>query len=129
MPQIENLVLFQKVCDFISFVHPYVAKFPKNERFVLGQKIEDELLSFVKLLMLVNKKTVRVSQDADALCLRLDVAQVYIRLAHTMKFINTSSYLRISERLQECTRLCYGYCKPFSSISVVESLSSARERG
>ena len=41
---LDDLILFQKAYDLFVWLFPIVGKFPKNQRFVLGQKIQKNLI-------------------------------------------------------------------------------------
>jgi len=45
---LQNLVIFQKVYDLILWMYPLINKFPKKQRFVLGQQLENTLLEILK---------------------------------------------------------------------------------
>ncbi|MFA5714569.1 MAG: four helix bundle protein [Candidatus Paceibacterota bacterium] len=52
----NDLVIFQKTYDLILWIYPVVNGFPKSQRFVLGQKIENILISFLILPRSKNRR-------------------------------------------------------------------------
>ena len=41
---LKDLIIYQKLYDLIMYAFPIVNRFPKNQRFVLAQQIENALL-------------------------------------------------------------------------------------
>jgi len=52
----QDLVIFQKVYDLILWLYPAVNKFPKSQRFVLGQQIENTVLEILKGIIQANQE-------------------------------------------------------------------------
>jgi len=44
----KNLAIFEKTYDLILWIYPTVNKFPKSQRFVLGQHIENTVLELLE---------------------------------------------------------------------------------
>jgi len=55
----QDLVIFQKVYDLILWLYPAVNKFPKSQRFVLGQQIENTVLEILKGIIQANQERVK----------------------------------------------------------------------
>ena len=51
---LDDLIIYQKTYDFILWLHPVVNKFPKSQRFVLGQRIENKTLDFIHSMIVAN---------------------------------------------------------------------------
>jgi hypothetical protein len=51
----EELTIYQKHYDLILYAFPIVNAFPKSQRFVLGQQIQNCMLDIAKLIMQANK--------------------------------------------------------------------------
>ena len=41
---LDGLIIYQKVYDLILYALPIINRFPKSQRFVLGQQIENGLI-------------------------------------------------------------------------------------
>jgi len=50
----QNLSIFEKTYEMILWLYPTVNKFPKSQRFVLGQQIENTILQILKGIIQVN---------------------------------------------------------------------------
>lgn len=109
---LEDLVIFQKLYDFTLWFFPIVNKFPKQQRFVLGQRIENEILEIVELVAVANGETEkgRTLKTASA---KLDLLRMLIRLAKDLRFVSVKQYGLASERLNEVGRLLTGLMRRF----------------
>ena len=52
----EELKIYQKHYDLILYAFPIINRFPKAQRFVLGQQIQNCLLDIAKLIVQANKQ-------------------------------------------------------------------------
>ncbi|MCX6740881.1 MAG: four helix bundle protein, partial [Candidatus Parcubacteria bacterium] len=77
---LQDLVIFQKTYDFILWLYPAVNKFPKSQRFVLGQQIENRAIQVLKDIIVanqeMNKATALKKTSVD-----LDELRILIRLS------------------------------------------------
>ena len=46
----DSLIIYQKVYDFTLYIFPIVDRFPKSQKFVLGQQIQNCMLGISGLL-------------------------------------------------------------------------------
>jgi hypothetical protein len=51
---LDDLIIYQKTYDFMLWFHPVINKFPKSQRFVLGQRIENKILDLFHLMIIAN---------------------------------------------------------------------------
>ncbi|MFC1571196.1 diversity-generating retroelement protein Avd [Candidatus Margulisiibacteriota bacterium] len=77
--------------DFIKWAVPHIAKFPRNQRYTLGERIENKLFSLLELLI-----EAQYSKDkAGALKMaNLEIEQMryLFRLSHDLRLINLKTY-------------------------------------
>ena len=45
---LQDLVIFEKIYQLVLWLYPTVSKFPKSQRFVLGQQIENTALDILR---------------------------------------------------------------------------------
>ncbi|MDD4358241.1 MAG: diversity-generating retroelement protein Avd [Candidatus Pacebacteria bacterium] len=104
----EKLILFQKTYDLILEIHPAIAKFPKNQRFILGQKIENTLITILELVIVINlgKATPNYFKKLD---IELQKLKIFIRLSKDFTFINMKKYESLEEKVVELGRLLGGF--------------------
>jgi four helix bundle protein len=109
---LDDLIIYQKTYDFLLWLYPVVNRFPKSQRFVLGQRIENKVLDIVHSIIQANAerdKFVCLKQAS----LELDELRTLIRLAKDLHFINIRQYERIAERMNEIGKLLYGWINKF----------------
>jgi hypothetical protein len=107
----DGLILFQKTYDLILEVHPViVSKFPKNQRFVLGQKIENTLIAILEIVITINlsKPTVNYFRRLD---IEIQKLKIFIRLAKDLKFISIKKYEYLEKKVIEVGKITGGWKK------------------
>jgi hypothetical protein len=103
----ENLLAFRKTEEFYIWLYPVLLRFPKAERFVLGQRIEQRTIAVMEDLAEATSERYRVPAVKRA-SLDLDVLRVLLRAAHSLKFINTKQYGAAASRLEDVGNLIGG---------------------
>lgn len=106
----KDLIIFEKVYEFNLWLFPVVQNFPKSQRFVLGQHIQNSLLRITTGILKANSvhnKTPHLQQ----ISVELDTLRVLIRLAHDLKFLNTSRYEHANRHLAEIGKLLGGWMR------------------
>lgn len=110
---LDDLILYQKIYDFILWFFPIINKFPKQQRFVLGQQIENQLVEMIKTVACANREREKLKYIQQA-SIQLDIARMLIRLAKDMRFISIRQYELAAERMNEVGRLLTGWTKKYS---------------
>lgn len=109
---IEQLTLFQKMYDFVLFLHPLASRFPKNQRFVLGQTLEKESLTMIMSTIQANKKTGQARKIIqDKISDKIDIIRVLLRLSCDLKFISIKQYGIAIVKLNEIGKIFNGWIK------------------
>lgn len=110
----ENLPIFEKTYRLILWLYPTINKFPKSQRFVLGQQIENTALSILTGIIISNAerdKLVALKRVSAS----LDTLRILIRLAKDLKFISVQQYLFAAERVNEVGKMLGGWMKQSAS--------------
>lgn len=113
---LEDLILFQKAYDLFVWLFPIVGKFPKNQRFVLGQQLEIAALRLVEDIMYAQKMNMEKTL-LDQIQNQLAVIRIYIRLAHDVHLLSLRHYGMGSERINELERIIAGIHASLRSAS------------
>lgn len=113
---LEDLILFQKAYDLFVWLFPIVGKFPKNQRFVLGQQLEMAALRLVEDIMYAQKMNMEKAL-LDQIQNQLAVIRIYIRLAHDVHLFSLRHYGMGSERINELERIIAGVYASLRSAS------------
>ncbi len=107
---LSDLIIYQKTYDFMLWLHPVVNKFPKSQRFILGQRIENKTLDIISSMILANAE-----RDKSAILKRasveLDELRILIRLSKDLRFINIKKYGFAAEKINEIGRLLSGWTR------------------
>lgn len=98
----------------MKWLMPVVSKFPKYKRYTLGQRIEDDLLNILELLLEANysKEKLGILKHAN---IKLEIFRHLIRLSFDLRLINIRRYELISEETNEIGRLIGGWIKQQSA--------------
>ncbi|MDP3014860.1 MAG: diversity-generating retroelement protein Avd [bacterium] len=109
---LQDLIIYQKTYDFMLRLHPVVNKFPKSQRFVLGQRIENKTLDLLHSMIVANAERDKSTMLRMA-SVELDELRILIRLAKDLRFVNIKQYEIMAERMNEIGKLLYGWMNKF----------------
>ena len=87
----RNLSVITKTYDFVLWMLPKISKFPRDRRFVLGERMENRLFDLLENLI-----EAKYTRDPKELLKRanmgLEIFRFSLRLAKDMKIMNLDSY-------------------------------------
>ena len=109
---LRDLHIFQKMYDFILWLYPCVKKFPKSEKYVLGERIEKTALNVMEGIIASNcefdkKETLKKTS------VELEKLRIFIRLAKDQKLMNFKQYETASRMVNEIGKILGGLIKKF----------------
>ena len=108
----KQLLIYQKLYDFVLWMYPLINRIPKSHRLVLGRHIEELCISLLVLVISANK--VR-GQKRSALQIeisnKLDKLRILIRLSKDLRFISIRQYTYAAEKMNEIGKMLYGWMK------------------
>jgi len=108
----NDLVLYQKIYDFMLFMYPTVNTFPKSQRFVLAQHIENITLEMLEKIIEINSGEDEEKKDLiKRIDINIDKLKILFRLAKDLKFISIKKYGIVSEKIIEIGKLLGGWQK------------------
>jgi len=93
------------------WLHPAVNKFPKSQRFVLGQRIENCLLDILEDVIRLIAQNFENRTLLEELNIRVDKLRILVRMAKDLKFINVKRYEFFAERIVEIGKMIGGFKK------------------
>lgn len=112
----EEMIIFTKTYDFISWLLPLAGNFPRSQRFVVTRRLQDAALNFQESIIEANslRGALRVEKlrAADA---ELRKVRLYLRLCEKWKWITMGQYRHVSTMVAEIGKLLGGWKK--SSLS------------
>jgi len=108
---VEELVLYQKHYDLMLYSFPIINGFPKAQRFVLGQQIQNCLLDIAKLIVQANKQRGRRLPILLQIDIEIEKLRLLVRLAKDLRMVSIRQYGILAERINEVGRLLGGWIK------------------
>jgi hypothetical protein len=110
----DELLVITKTYDLILWSCHHAGRFPRNHRFVLGERLERNLYDLLETLV-----QARYSHDRHAVLtranLQLEVLRFQVRLAKDLACLKRNSYLHASKNIDEVGRLVGGWIKTNTS--------------
>jgi hypothetical protein len=106
----EELIVITKTYDLTLWSHHHTGKFPRNHRFVLGERIERNLYELLETL--IQAKYTRQRQPLlEQANLSLEILRFQMRLAKDLQCLRVESYGFASKAIDEIGRLVGGWLK------------------
>jgi hypothetical protein len=106
----EELPVFVKWMEFLEWLMPVTAKFPKTARFSIAQRIEELALDVAEDLV-----EARYSREKRALLrqinIRLEKLRVLFRLSHRLHYLSHASYEHAARSVNEAGVMIGGWVK------------------
>jgi cytosine/adenosine deaminase-related metal-dependent hydrolase len=104
--------IFSKTYDFLRWLLPATAKFPREQRFILARFIQEVALRFQECLIEagVGYGRMRISALARA-DVELTKLRFYLRLCRDMNLLKLNQYRHAAEMVAEIGRLLGGWRK------------------
>ena len=109
----SDIPIVHTLYDAYALWHQIVLKFPKSERYTVGETCSKHLLSALELLlaaaMLTNpaEKAARL-RGASA---KIDLLKLLVRLAKDCKCLSNTQYLSMESKLREAGKMLGGWLK------------------
>ena len=101
-----------KLFTIYEITHKLIFKFPKHERYSLGEKIENTILESIELLVLANQVS---KYDKEKLLLKAnsknELLKILFRISLNCSVIEAKQYLEIEAKLQETGKMTQGWIK------------------
>ena len=110
MEKNQELIVITKTYDLILWSCHHTGKFPRNHRFVLGERVERNLYDLLETL--IQAKYTRQRQGLLGQAnLKLETLRFQIRLAKDLQCLKTTSYAFASRAVDEIGKLVGGWLK------------------
>ncbi len=106
----EELVIIAKMYDLMKWCCEHTSKFPRNYRFVLGERIEKNMLDVLEWLIdaKFSKNQIEVLTRIN---LKLEILRHQLRLAKDLQCLRVNSYLYSCKSVDEIGRLLGAWLK------------------
>ena len=107
---LHELTIYQKHYDLMLYAFPIINRFPKNQRFVLGQQIQNCMVDIAKLVVQANAERNK-GKTLWQIDVELEKLRLLIRLAKDLNILSVKQYGLMGERISEVGRLLGGWMK------------------
>lgn len=116
-PYMESMVLYQKVYDFLLYIYPVLAQFPKFEKFALQTQIKTAIFEMLKNIIRFRKTATKshiYSADVE-----LQYIKTLVRLSYDLEYkaMSKHRYEVASRHLAEIGKITGG---------IIESLKNGK---
>lgn len=112
----DEMVILTRTFDLLQWLLPKVEAFPRSYRFTVTQRMMNAALDFQEALFHAQARQGPARLDrlraADA---HLNALRLYLRLAHTWRWLNDGQYRHVSELVAEVGRMLGGWIKTSGS--------------
>jgi hypothetical protein len=106
----DELAVITKTYDFILWSCNHTGKFPRNHRFVLGERIERNLYDLLDLLLRAKYNRTRQALLEQA-NLTLEILRFQIRLGKDLQCLKVECYGFAAKAIDEIGKLVGGWLK------------------
>lgn len=106
----QNLSIFEKTYELILWLYPTANKFPKSQRFVLGQHIENTILKILEGIIEANQERNK-SPYLKKISVELDKLRILIRLSKDLRFISVKQYGFAANKVNEIGKMLGGWTR------------------
>ncbi len=107
-----EMTIFAKTYDFLAWLVPLTNHFPRAQRHTVTQRLLDAAMDYLERLVDANavrgQARLKLLEAADA---EMDKVRLYLRLAHTWRWITPGQYKHASHLIAELGRLLGGWQK------------------
>lgn len=100
--------------DFIQWLLARIDSFPKNQRFIFGQRLADHALDVLELLIDAAYRSRKAELLATA-NRKIEMLRWLLRLAHDRNLLSGKQYEFSCRGLTECGRMVGGWLKQASA--------------
>jgi four helix bundle protein len=106
----DEMVIFTRTFDFITWLMPLTTNFPKNQRFTITARLQNAALNFQELIIEANvRRGGRRAEKLNVADSELRKVRLYLRLCEKWQWITTAQYFHASGMLAEMGRLLGGW--------------------
>lgn len=104
--------IFQKTYELLLWLYPTIKRFPRGDRYVLGERIESCALDVLEGIIESNNALDK-SESLGKTSVELEKLRIFMRLAKDEKLISFRQYEFASEKINEIGRMLGGLMKKF----------------
>jgi len=107
-----------KLFVLYEITHKLIFKFPKHERYTLGEKTEKAILDTIELFIFANQiskyEKEKILAQANS---KIELLKILFRISLNCKIVDSRVYLEIEGKLQEIGKMTQGWIKYARNIT------------
>jgi len=107
----EKETIILKTYDLIKYLFPVIQKFPRDQKFILGDRMQNALLDILELYIKSYYSGTKKRIILTDVNIKLEQLRYLIRLCYDFKYINMKRYSFIFEKVDELGRMTGGWIK------------------
>ena len=113
--QQPSLPIIRKTYDLILWLIPKIGSFPRNQKFILGDRIENGLLDFLGYLIEAeySSKKLQILHKANV---EFEKVRMLIRMTNDLHLLGLDGYQHCSEQTVEIGKMLGGWIKQQNSL-------------
>ena len=111
----ESNNVLTKLHDLLLYLVPQLNKFPRDQKFVLGDRIETKMLEVQEHCLRAYYSRDKRNHLLEA-NLPLEVTRHLIRLAHGLRLVSNHTYGVLAEKVDEVGRMIGGWLKTQAGV-------------
>lgn len=125
----ESDNILTRLHDLLLYVIPQINKFPRDQKFVLGDRIEGKLLEVQESCLRAYYGREKRTHLLEA-NLRLEITRHLVRLAHGLRLFSHHTYGVLAEKMDVVGRMIGGWLKAVAppSPGLPSRMANARSR-
>lgn len=114
----EKPVIIQASYDLLKDTIKIVNKFPRSQKFTLGDRLQNHLSDLMELyLRAYYSKNIQKKALLEEANIQLEILRHYYRIAYDFGFYNSLKYQHFASILQEIGRMTGGWIKSLEKIN------------
>lgn len=116
----KDFIIHTKMLEIVLWLFEKVNTFPKKQRFVLGQQIENSALTCLRYIVEANNVGVKhggVLKSLDKLNVELEVLRSLLRVGYELNFYKANSLGFIIKQIDEVGKMRGGWAKHYSLLN------------
>jgi four helix bundle protein len=123
----KEFIIHTKMLSVTLWLFEKVNTFPKSQRFILGQQIENSALACLRSIIEANnaRSSEATLRKLDVLNVELEVLRSLLRVAYEVKFLKGTSLGYIVAEIDEVGKMRGGWAKRYTSVSSGSSKSES----
>jgi hypothetical protein len=123
MAESDNILT--RLESLLAYLIPQLNKFPRSQKFVLGDRIETRLLEVQECCLRAYYGRDKRPHLLEA-NLQLEVTRRLVRLAHAMRYLSNHTYGLLAERMDEVGRMIGGWLRSVPAGAGAPAAPSSR---